>query len=65
MSFEEQIDWVSKNPNHPLIKELAEASRDTQGDLKNGIQLALGIVVGYLSKQPQPDMPSFNDLDQE
>ena len=65
MSFEEQIDWVSKNPNHPLIKELVKSCGETQGDLKNGIQLALGIVVGYLSKQPQPDMPSFNDLDQE
>lgn len=64
MSLEEEIDWVSKNKDHPLVKELVEASKTTEGDLRCGIQLALGIVVGYLSKLPQPDMPSFNDLNQ-
>lgn len=64
MSFKEQVDWISKNPDHPLIKELVEASSTTEGDIRNGIQLSLGIVVGYLSKLPQPDMPSFNDLNQ-
>lgn len=62
MSFEEEIEWVLKNRNHPLIKELSEATKTTDGDLRSGIQLAIGIVVKYLSELPKPDMPSFNDL---
>ena len=53
MSFENQIDWILKNKDHALIKALADASKRNQGDLRNGIQLSLGIVVEYLSNLPK------------
>ena len=49
--FINQMEWVVKNKEHPLIKTLTEAIDLNKGDIKNGLQMGLGIVVEYLSKQ--------------
>lgn len=48
--FYNQLKWAEENKNHPLIKTLIKAIELNKGDIKNGLQMALGIVVEHLSK---------------
>jgi len=48
--FYTQLRWAKENQDHPLIKKLLKSIDQTEGDIKNGLQMALGIVTEHLSK---------------
>lgn len=50
--FFKQIEWAIENKDHPVIKKLhEEIQKQERGDIRIGMQIAMGIVVEALSKQ--------------
>ena len=51
--FFKQMEWAIKNKDNPVIKNLhEEIQKQETGDIKIGMQIAMGIVVESMSKQP-------------